>query len=220
MQKAGEVMYKVYDSLMEKANIKAKSNSASFLLIGIVVLLMITIFVFMNFILISVYVDGSSMSPTLSDGNVIFANITMSAEEGDIIVIDGEKKSQNGKSYEWLIKRAIVIGQKGKKIIVKIEDGKLWVGENDQDMHELKEDYLPEGTLTEPKGPYKTTRWEIKEGEIFYLGDNRDGSKDSRSEYDVCKVSQVVGVVPEWALSIRGFSRFIFDVGQFLSSLF
>ncbi|MBE7081797.1 MAG: signal peptidase I [Clostridiales bacterium] len=212
-------MYKAYDSLIEKARRKEKSNRAFSLFFGVVILLVVTIYIFTNYILISVYVDGESMSPTLSDGNVLFANKNMVAEAGDIIVIDGEKESQDGKGYDWLIKRAIVVGQKGKTLYVKIEAGKVWVGENEQEFEILEETYLPEQTITTYVGtnPY----WEVKEGEIFYLGDNRENSKDSRySAYGTCKTSQVVGVVPDWALSMREFSRFIFDVGQFLSSLF
>ena len=220
MQKIGEIMYKVCDSLIEKAQKKEKSNRNFNLFLAILVLLMVTFFVFTNYIFISVYVDGDSMCPTLSDGNVLFANKNITPEEGDIIVIDGEKEKLDGSGYDWLIKRAIVIGQKDKTIIVEIRDNSVWVGEEGQELKVLVEDYLPQGTETTPMPPDFGCRWEITEGEIFYLGDNRADSKDSRSEYGTCSVEQVVGVVPEWALSVRGISRFLFDVGQFFANLF
>ena len=206
-------MYKVKDSLIENAQKQAKGNRIFNLVLGIAFLLVLTIFVFSNFILISVYVDGTSMDHTLHSGEVIFANKTLTATEGDIIVIDGEKVSADGKGYDWLIKRAIVIGKKDKTMVVEIKEGKVWVGEKGQELSPLKEDYLPSDIVTLPTLPHRDTYWEIEEGEIFYLGDNRKVSKDSRSEYGTCKTTQVVGVVPEWALSMRFLSMFIYDVG-------
>ncbi len=212
-------MYKVCDSLIEKAQKKEKSNRNFNLFLAIFVLIMVTFFVFTNYIFISVYVDGESMCPTLSDGNVLFANKNITPEEGDIIVIDGEKEKADGSGYDWLIKRAIVIGQKDKTIIVEIRDDSVWVGEEGQELKVLVEDYLPQGTQTKPMQP-DIWHWEISECEIFYLGDNRAISKDSRSEYGTCRKEQVAGVVPEWALSVRGFSRFVYDAGQFFANLF
>ena len=118
-------MYKIKDSLIENAHNREKGNRIFGLVLGIAFLLMLTIFVFTNYILISVYVDGKSMSPTLISGEVVFANKTLTATEGDIIVIDGEKVSADGKGYDWLIKRAIVIGKKDKIMVVEIKDGKV-----------------------------------------------------------------------------------------------
>ncbi len=214
-------MYKVCDSLMEKTQKRENGNRVLTLVLAIVILLMTALFVFTKFICISVYVDGASMSPTLRSGDVLFANTKMVAEDGDVIVIDGEKQKLDGKGYDWLIKRAIVVGQKDKTIIVKIKDGKVLVGEKGGELKQLLETYLPEGTATTPTSPGYETSWEVGEGEIFYLGDNRSNSRDSRhAPYGTCKVSQVVGVVPEWAISARWLSGFLFDVGQFFANLF
>ena len=92
-------MYKAYDSLMEKAKKKARGDRAFTLFLAIAFLLMITIFIFSNFILISVHVEGSSMYPTLKSGQTLFANKNLRPEEGDIIVIDGKKQK---KRWQWL----------------------------------------------------------------------------------------------------------------------
>lgn len=213
-------MYKAYDSLMEKAYKKAKADRTFTLFLVIVLLLTTTIFIFSKFIYISVRVDGGSMNPTLNSGDVLFANKNLTPKEGDIIVIDGEKESKDGKGYELLIKRAIAIGQKGKTTIVRIIHDKIWVGDSDQTLVPIDEDYyLTEGTKT-PIGSSNKDRWELEEGEIFFLGDNRINSKDSRSEeYGTCDIKQVVGVVPEWAVKIRPISGFLYKVGQFFSNL-
>ena len=179
------------------------------------------VLIFINkFVFVNVYVEGQSMYPTLTSGDVLFAYQGNDAEVGDIVVIDGEKANGKG-GYDLLIKRIIAIGQKDKTIIVEIKDGKVYVGDSDQTLQELKEDYLPEGTFTFSIAPEFKTRWELAEGEVFYLGDNRSHSSDSRyMGYDVCKKSQIIGIVPEWALSMRWLSGFLFSTGQFFSNLF
>ena len=60
--------------------------------------------------------------------------------------------------------------------------------------------------------PTDIATWEITipQGEIFYLGDNRQGSSDSRyPEFSTCKQEQVVAVVEEWLLPMRPFNKFI-----------
>jgi signal peptidase I len=192
-----------------------------FVIVLCCILLLMTAMIFVNkFVFLNVYVEGQSMAPTLSSGDVLFAYKGNDIEVGDIVVIDGEKS--NGKNgYDLLIKRVIAIGQKDKTIVVEISGGKVYVGDTEQTLKLIKEDYLPEGTITSPQSPEYKFRWYLEEGDVFYLGDNRDHSSDSRySSYDVCKVSQIVGVVPEWAVSMRWLSGFMYKTGKFFSDLF
>ena len=48
----------------------------------------------------------------------------------------------------------------------------------------------------------RTLKLLCRKGEIFYLGDNRLNSSDSRT-YGACKDENVVGVVEEWSLKNR-----------------
>lgn len=216
-------MNNVNDNLIETPEKKQKKKKADriFALVLCLILVLMAVLIFVNkFVFLNVYVDGKSMCPTLESGDVIFAHKGNDVEVGDIIVIDGEKANGKG-GYDLLIKRAIAIGKKDKTVIVEIKEGKVFVGESDETLKELKESYLPKGTLTTPLSPEYKTRWELQYGEIFYLGDNRNHSSDSRyASYDVCKKKQVIGVVPEWALSMRWLSGLMYKTGKFFSNLF
>ncbi len=203
--------------------VRQKRNIVEIILwivLSLIIILSSTLIILNRVVFFSVYVDGPSMCPTLQSGDVLFVNKKFEVKDGDIIVIDGEKENAQKTGYEWLIKRAIVVGEEGVEKFVEIKDGKVFVGYKNQVPIQLEEDYLEEGTLTKPDEKTNITRWEIKEGEVFYLGDNRQDSKDSRSEYGVCQISQVKGVVSDWALSARPLSRFMYDTSQFFRNLF
>ncbi len=139
-----------------------------------------------------VTVDGPSMEDTIKDNDKLVALKGAKINSGDIIIISGEK------SYE-LIKRAIAFSGD----TVEIKDGKVYVNGE-----ELDEPYA-KGVTKEIDG---NVSWTIEEGEIFYLGDNRENSIDSRSSLGVCTTGQVEGVVCDWSLSLRPFNNFIFGL--------
>lgn len=211
-------MIKINDSLMEKEQKKQKSDfiATSFFLIFLFVLTLALFF--NNYIFSSIYVSGQSMSPTLQSGNVLYIDSNRDVEQGDIIVIDKEKQNFKG-GYDWLIKRVIAKGEKDKIVTVEIIDGYIFI-----DGQLLREDYLPLGTKTQPI-PFSNdqppkTKWELREGEIFYLGDNRGDSSDSRFyAYDLCKEEQVIGIVPKWALSTRWLSGSFYNMGEFFRGI-
>lgn len=196
-------MHKITDSLSERERKTAISNLIFYEMI-LVFLLVITIIITLNtYVFFNVLVDGSSMYPTLKTGDVLVANRQRETVFGDIIVIDGEKTDGKG-GYEWLIKRAIAFeGQ-----TVEITDGKVII-----DGKVLQEDYLPKGTYTKERSWETTT---LGKGEVFYLGDNRGNSEDSRGVYGTCKRSQIVGVVEEWSLSMRWLNGAFYKIGRFV----
>ena len=67
-------------------------------------------------------------------------------------------------------------------------------------------------------------RWEttIPAGEVFYMGDNRAVSADSRSSFGTCKEEQIVGVVPRWAMSgaVKWFTGLRADISARIANLF
>lgn len=152
---------------MEEKNNNVKSEVIEWvksILLAVIIALFIKTFIFNT-----TYVLGNSMYPTLQEKDRLFANkiplYFSSPKRGEIVVL--KAPDATNKDY---IKR--VIGIEGDT--VAIIDGKVYLnGEL------LEEDYIEEGAYTEV---YGESYWEVPEGHVFVLGDNRNqgASKDSR----------------------------------------
>lgn len=118
-------------------------------------------------------VSGSSMSPTIQDGDMLIINKTASKfNRMDIVAIRVNRK--------LMVKR--IIGLPGEKI--KIEKGKVFInGKEIEDVVDCEtEPGIAENTIT------------LGENEFFVLGDNRGNSQDSRNEnVGVIKKKNIVG---------------------------
>ena len=139
-------------------------------------------------LLILVQVNGVSMAPTLEKDEIIFLRQTKEVEKGDVI----------GFYYggRILLKRMIAGG--GDYIEIDNE-GNVYV--NDK---KLEESYLMEQSLgkCELDFPYQ-----VPEGMLFVLGDNRAVSMDSRIKAIGCvEKDQIVGkvVFRAWPLTRMG----------------
>ena len=120
---------------------------------------------------------GSSMTPTLQDGEIIFSVKTADLEPGDIVAFYYNNKI--------LVKRVIC----GPGDWVNIdEDGTVYVNEV-----RLKEPYLAEKALGDCNFelPYQ-----VPAGKIFVMGDHRSTSVDSRNTAVGCVAQeQIVGKI-------------------------
>ncbi len=139
-------------------------------------------------LLILIQVNGVSMAPTLEKGEIIFLRQTKEVEKGDVI----------GFYYggRVLLKRVIAGG--GDYIEIDNE-GNVYV--NDK---KLEEPYLMGQSLgkCELDFPYQ-----VPEGMLFVLGDNRAVSMDSRIKAIGCvEKDQIVGkvVFRAWPLTRMG----------------
>ena len=120
---------------------------------------------------------GSSMTPTLQDGEILFSLKTDSLKSGDIVAFYYNNKI--------LVKR--VIAQPGDWVNFD-EDGTVYVNSV-----LLEEPYLTEKALGECdiELPYQ-----VPEGRVFVMGDHRSTSIDSRSSVVGCvEREQIVGKI-------------------------
>lgn len=111
-------------------------------------------------------VDGDSMEPTLSnqDRLIVWA-AGYTPARGDVVIIDGY--NPDGKP---LVKRIIAMG--GDTIDIDFAAGTVTVNGT-----VLDEPYILEPTHLQGSVSFPLT---VPEGKVFVMGDNRNGSKDSR----------------------------------------
>lgn len=142
-------------------------------------------------LLVLIQINGDSMSPTLASGEVIFLHQTKEIRKGDIV----------GFYYGGRILLKRVIGSEGDWIEMDREGNVYVNGEP------LSEPYLTERSLGKCNLEFP---YQVPEGMLFVLGDNRAVSVDSRTRSLGCvEESQIVGraVFRAWPLERVGFMR-------------
>ncbi|MBI1792961.1 MAG: signal peptidase I [Chloroflexi bacterium] len=151
--------------------------------------LAVILFLVINMLSARVRVDGFSMLPTLQDGEFMLVNKlayrTGLPTRGDIIVF----RSTTTDNLD-LVKR--VIGLPGDK--VEVRNGQLIL--NGQ---ALSESYIN-------AAPNYSGQWQVPDGYLFVLGDNRNNSSDSH-QWGFLPMQNIIGKAiliywppPEWAL--------------------
>ena len=128
-----------------------------------------------GFVFDPITVEGSSMIPTLNDGQYMLiekiSKHTGGIGRGDVVVIHLE----NLPPY---VKRVVAVGGD----TVEVKDGALYVNGQRQD-----ESYLNELEIR-----YTMEEQLIPEGYYFVMGDNRNNSSDSHS-FGPVPLSQIMG---------------------------
>ncbi len=163
----------------------------------------IVLFIFMAFIAaidayigstcFGVFVSGDSMYETVADGDFVYAQ-EKQAMRGDVIIIDVKNyREHDHLSGDYIIKR--LIATEGDSVYCL--NGVVHLRRAGETQ------FVP---LTEPYARDLTTDFTevlVGEGEIFFLGDNRLVSYDSR-RLGCYKSTDIVGVVPQWSIACKG----------------
>ncbi|MCD8354123.1 MAG: signal peptidase I [Clostridiales bacterium] len=145
-------------------------------------LVLVFITIFFTFFGMVFGVSGSSMYPTLHDGDaMLIQRIGYTPQQGDVVVLKKDGFPYEDDS-EAIVKRVIAV--EGQTVEIDYDTNTVYV-----DGVALEEDYLNfanEGTeqygddyMVERDGMVYSS-FQVPEGCIFVMGDNRNGSTDSR----------------------------------------
>lgn len=125
-------------------------------------------------------VVGSSMVDTLHEGDrIIISNLFYTPKQGDIVVLRKETLRDDA-----IVKRVIAVA--GQTVDIDFEKGIVYV-----DGVAIDEPYIYEPTYTAEDFDGEVT---VPEGCVFCMGDNRNGSTDSRdSRVGMIDVREILG---------------------------
>ena len=165
------------------------------------VLIVVAIF---TFVIRMMGVDGHSMLNTLQHGDrllVVNSMLYHDYKYGDIVIL-----RKNGVfDDDPIVKRVIAV--EGQTVDIDFAEGIVYV-----DGEALEEDYIREPTYTAEGTEFPLT---VPEGSIFVMGDNRNGSSDSRdyrlgtvdTRYVIGKAAVLIFPGPDSETEKRDFKR-------------
>ena len=165
------------------------------------VLVVVAIF---TFVIRMMGVDGHSMLNTLQHGDrllVVNSMLYHDYKYGDIVIL-----RKNGVfDDDPIVKRVIAV--EGQTVDIDFAEGIVYV-----DGEALEEDYIREPTYTAEGTDFPLT---VPEGSFFVMGDNRNGSSDSRdyrlgtvdTRYVIGKAAFLIFPGPDYETEKRDFKR-------------
>ena len=165
------------------------------------VLVVVAIF---TFVIRMMGVDGHSMLNTLQHGDrllVVNSLLYHDYKYGDIVILRKDGVFDD----DPIVKRVIAV--EGQMVDIDFTEGIVYV-----DGEVLEEDYIREPTYVAEGTEFPLT---VPEGSIFVMGDNRNGSSDSRdyrlgtvdTRYVIGKAAFLIYPGPDYVTEKRDFRR-------------
>ena len=170
-------------------------------------IIVISILALMYVLFIPFNIDGSSMLPSLNNGDMALVSKLTQPNKSDIVVVDtGKDYKKDGQSFKhYIIKR--VVASENEKVAFLKEDGviNLYI-DSGSGFKKVEEDYINEKMelsssslftavdICSTKEEMSQKNITVPENSVFVLGDNRNVSLDSR-RYGCFEITSIVGTV-------------------------